>query len=429
MILIGEMRDAETAQTAIQAAESGHLVLSTLHTVDAAETIGRIVEFFPPEKHQQVRSILAGVLRGVISQRLLPRIDGGRVAAVEVMITNARIADLIRENRVGEIEDAIADGAYFKMQTFTQALIDARPRRRSSTRRRPRTRPATATTSSSRSTAPSRSGRRRSAGLPRSRGHRPPGRPAHRAAGGTVKRLVVPLLVGLLACRRGRARGDGRPSPSCRARPRCRARRARRTAATSSLAPDLDVPARPARPALLRPAAPAVAERRPVVRHPLERARRDQQDRVELRPEHGPELRRRDRLDAVHAVDLDALGNRRGRRTASPIRGTRSTPSTRPPATSPRRAARADIRRAVFSYNHADWYVNEVLQLAQLYGSSDRRRGRRVPEPPAVQRPVFALDRLQAELDDARAAVTRASDAYRAALDAGPGTRRRARRA
>jgi twitching motility protein PilT len=123
VILIGEMRDAETAQTAIQAAESGHLVLSTLHTTDAAETIGRIVEFFPHEKHRQVRSILSGVLRGVISQRLLPRIDGGRVAAVEVMITNARIADLILENRVGEIEEAIADGAYFKMQTFTQALI------------------------------------------------------------------------------------------------------------------------------------------------------------------------------------------------------------------------------------------------------------------------------------------------------------------
>jgi twitching motility protein PilT len=123
VILIGEMRDSVTAETAMQAAESGHLVLSTLHTVDAAESIGRIVEFFPHEKHQQVRSILAGVLRGVISQRLLPRIDGGRVAACEVMITNARISDLIRENRVGEIEDAIADGDFFKMQTFTQALI------------------------------------------------------------------------------------------------------------------------------------------------------------------------------------------------------------------------------------------------------------------------------------------------------------------
>ena len=78
MILIGELRDAETAQTALQAAESGHLVFSTLHTLDAAETIGRMVEFFPPEKQPQVVSILAGVLRGVISQRLLPRVGGGR---------------------------------------------------------------------------------------------------------------------------------------------------------------------------------------------------------------------------------------------------------------------------------------------------------------------------------------------------------------
>ena len=124
VILIGELRDVETAQTAMQAAESGHLVLSTLHTVDAAETVGRIVEFFPSEKQQQVRSILAGVLRGVISQRLLPRSNGGRVAAVEVMVMNARIADLIQEARADEIHEAIAEGAFFKMQTFTQALID-----------------------------------------------------------------------------------------------------------------------------------------------------------------------------------------------------------------------------------------------------------------------------------------------------------------
>jgi twitching motility protein PilT len=123
VILIGELRDAETTQTAMQAAESGHLVLSTLHTVDAAESIGRMIEFFPPEKQQQVRSILAGVLRGVISQRLLPRVQGGRVPAVEVMVSNARIADLIRENRTEEVQDAIAEGAFYKMQTFGQALI------------------------------------------------------------------------------------------------------------------------------------------------------------------------------------------------------------------------------------------------------------------------------------------------------------------
>jgi len=123
-ILIGELRDAETAQTALQAAESGHLVFSTLHTVDAAETIGRMIEFFPEGKQAQVRSIMAGVLRGVVSQRLLPRVDGGRAAAVEIMITNARIADLIRENKPEEITDAIAEGEFFKMQTFQKALID-----------------------------------------------------------------------------------------------------------------------------------------------------------------------------------------------------------------------------------------------------------------------------------------------------------------
>src|SRR5262249_21325073 len=95
VILIGELRDAETAQTALQAAESGHLVFSTMHTIDAAETIGRMIEFFPAEKHQQIRSVMAGVLRGVVAQRLLPKINGGRIAAFEVMVTNTRIAELI----------------------------------------------------------------------------------------------------------------------------------------------------------------------------------------------------------------------------------------------------------------------------------------------------------------------------------------------
>jgi twitching motility protein PilT len=124
VILIGELRDAETAQTALQAAESGHLVFSTLHTVDAAETIGRMIEFFPEGKQQMIRSVMAGVLGGVISQRLLPRIGGGRVAAVEVMVTNTRIADLIRDNEPEGITDAIEEGAFFDMQSFTRALID-----------------------------------------------------------------------------------------------------------------------------------------------------------------------------------------------------------------------------------------------------------------------------------------------------------------
>src|SRR5437870_409978 len=123
-ILIGELRDAETAQTALQAAESGHLVLSTMHTIDAAETIGRMIEFFPAAKQAQIRSIMAGVLMGVISQRLLPKVGGGRIAAVEVMVSNTRIADLIRESKSEEIPEAIAEGSFFQMQTFSDALLE-----------------------------------------------------------------------------------------------------------------------------------------------------------------------------------------------------------------------------------------------------------------------------------------------------------------
>jgi twitching motility protein PilT len=124
VILIGELRDAESAETALQAAESGHLVLSTLHTVDASETLARIIEFFPGIKQQQIRSILAGVLCGVVSQRLLPRAEGGRVAAFEVMVNNTRIADLIREDKADDIHEAIAEGSFFQMLTFSQALIE-----------------------------------------------------------------------------------------------------------------------------------------------------------------------------------------------------------------------------------------------------------------------------------------------------------------
>jgi twitching motility protein PilT len=124
VILIGELRDAESAETALKAAESGHLVFSTMHTIDAAETLGRMIEFFPGIKQAQIRSILAGVLRGIVSQRLLPRANGGRVAAVEVMVNNARVADLIRESKTEEIPDAMAEGSFFQMQTFEQALIE-----------------------------------------------------------------------------------------------------------------------------------------------------------------------------------------------------------------------------------------------------------------------------------------------------------------
>ena len=123
VILIGELRDAETAGVALQAAESGHLVLSTLHTVDVAESIGRMIEFFPDSKQPMVRTILASTLRGIMSQRLLPKIGGGRVPAVELMIMNTRIEELIRDNRADEILDAIEDGDFFQMQTFTKSLM------------------------------------------------------------------------------------------------------------------------------------------------------------------------------------------------------------------------------------------------------------------------------------------------------------------
>ena len=124
VILIGELRDEESARAALQAGESGHLVLSTLHTVDAMETIGRLIEFFPPTKQMLVRQVMASVLRGVISQRLLPQIGGGRIAAVEVMINSARIAEMIREPlKTDAIPKAIEEGAVHEMQSFMQHLV------------------------------------------------------------------------------------------------------------------------------------------------------------------------------------------------------------------------------------------------------------------------------------------------------------------
>ncbi|MBX5481462.1 MAG: type IV pilus twitching motility protein PilT [Myxococcaceae bacterium] len=126
VILVGEMRDLETIETALTAAETGHLVLSTLHTLDATETINRIISVFPPYQQKQVRLQLASVLKAVISQRLVPRADGkGRVAAVEVLRTTARVRELIEDkDRTKEIHDAIAQGHQtYGMQTFDQSLM------------------------------------------------------------------------------------------------------------------------------------------------------------------------------------------------------------------------------------------------------------------------------------------------------------------
>jgi twitching motility protein PilT len=124
IILIGEMRDEETVRTALSAAETGHLVLSTLHTADAAETINRVIDFFPPHQHRQVRAMLATTLRGVISQRLVPAIGGGRVAALEVLRTTGRIRDAIVDpEQTGQLAQMIGEGSYYGMQTFDQALF------------------------------------------------------------------------------------------------------------------------------------------------------------------------------------------------------------------------------------------------------------------------------------------------------------------
>jgi twitching motility protein PilT len=126
VILVGEMRDLETIETALLAAETGHLVMSTLHTLDATETINRIIAVFPPYQQKQIRMQLGAVLKAVISQRLMPKADGrGRVGALEVLIATSRVRELIEDkDRTKEIPDAIAQGNItYGMQTFDQALM------------------------------------------------------------------------------------------------------------------------------------------------------------------------------------------------------------------------------------------------------------------------------------------------------------------
>jgi twitching motility protein PilT len=124
-ILIGEMRDEETVHTALSAAETGHLVLSTLHTVDASETINRIIDFFPPHQQQQARAMIAGTLRGIVSQRLVPTADGkGRVACCEILVMTGRVHDMILDPKLtGQLPEVVAEGSYYGMQTFDQHLL------------------------------------------------------------------------------------------------------------------------------------------------------------------------------------------------------------------------------------------------------------------------------------------------------------------
>jgi twitching motility protein PilT len=125
VILVGEMRDPETVRAAISAAETGHFVMSTLHTTDAQETIHRIIDFFPPHDQKQVRLSLASALRGIICQRLVDRADGqGRVAVTEICVNTGRIADAIAdEDSTATIGAILAEGAYYGMHTFDQHLV------------------------------------------------------------------------------------------------------------------------------------------------------------------------------------------------------------------------------------------------------------------------------------------------------------------
>lgn len=125
VIFVGEIRDAETVKAALQAAETGHLVVSTLHTTDVSETVNRIIDFFPPHQQKQIRVSLAAALRGIVSQRLLPRKDDkGRIPAVEVLVMNGRIHDLIlNEDQTHLIHDIVAESGFYGMQTFDQALL------------------------------------------------------------------------------------------------------------------------------------------------------------------------------------------------------------------------------------------------------------------------------------------------------------------
>jgi twitching motility protein PilT len=125
VILIGEMRDEETVRTALSAAETGHLVLSTVHTLDATETINRIIDFFPPHLQHQARVMLASTLKGAIAQRLVPDITGeGRVPASEVMVVTGRVQDLIlNPEETGKITEVIGEGEYYGMRTFDQSLL------------------------------------------------------------------------------------------------------------------------------------------------------------------------------------------------------------------------------------------------------------------------------------------------------------------
>ena len=125
VILMGEIRDRETMKFALTAAETGHLVFSTLHTNDAKQSLDRMIDIFPPDQQEQVRQQLALVLRGIISQRLMKRADGaGMIPTIEILVNTAHVTELIEKGATRDIEKAIADGRHYKMQTFNQSMLE-----------------------------------------------------------------------------------------------------------------------------------------------------------------------------------------------------------------------------------------------------------------------------------------------------------------
>ena len=388
VILIGELRDAETAETALQAAESGHLVFSTMHTVDAAETIGRIIEFFPGVKQQQIRSILAGVLRGVVSQRLLPRTPGARIGAFEVMVKNARIADLIRDDKADEIHDAIEEGAFFHMQTFSQALIAARRRRRDRPRDRCERRHEQARLprrARARAQAQGRHrarGRRGGGGRGRARAAgRPPGRER-------MRRLLLSIAV--LAALGGTGAAAGATGSVFTVVPST-------TAAAPLASAEIPNSGLLLSPSYLAPQS-STGLPFPVLDSYWQEAGATYGIPWQV-------------LAAINKVESN-FGRNMGPSSAGAIGWMQFMPSTwqrwgmdangdgiadpwnadgrdlrRRPL--PGRGRRpTDISRGIFAYNHAQWYVDEVLALARLYGQN----GVDV---------AFTYDRMHAQLQNA----------------------------
>ena len=412
-ILIGELRDAETAQTALQAAESGHLVFSTLHTIDAAETVGRMIEFFPPAKQQQIRSVLAGVLRGVISQRLLPRVDHGRVAAVEVMVMNARISDLIREQRTEEIADAVAEGGFFDMQTFEQALIDL-----VLTGKVEREVAANAATNvHDFEVALDQAVKRQAVEVAQRarecRGGRGGGRgaraPRHPSRGGVMRRLVAAALADPRAGSRNRV---GRHV-------RRRSRQLRRSHGWTVVLPSAEVPN--AAGSILLPPGAWESAFLPV----RELAYEELQGLwVRAGTAYGIPWQV---LAAINKIESN-FGRNMGPSSAGAVGWMQFMPDTWlrwgmdgngdgiadpwNPEDAIHSAARylaaangrTDISRAIFAYNHAQWYVDDVLQLAAMFGGDL-----------AGADAVFSLDRMAVALEEAQEQVAALAEQLAAA--------------